>query len=278
MILPFMKLEGLGNCYVFVEARKVKKISLRQLARAISNVSSGIGSDGVISVDSMNEPHSIRFFNKDGSEAESCGNGMRQAALYIRKKAKANRKRFILQTVAGNIQAEIINLKGNSAKVRTGLGSPDFSSTFMKTKSKNALAFDIKIPVAKHRQMAVDCVSLGNPHAIIWVNNFDFDWEYLGQKLSNHPRFKKGANVHFCRIVTKKRFQMRIYERGSGITMACGSGAAACLAAGVMKHQLDKNATALMPGGNLTLTYDLSGNFIYQEGPVSIICSGEYNF
>ncbi len=276
MKLPFIKLEGLGNCYIFAEAQKVSKINHRKLAIAISRISTGIGADGLIIVDTRKEPHRMTIFNRDGSEAELCGNGLRQAALFIRKCNKSNKKKFILKTITGKFQAEIKSIKGNKANVRTSLGSPDFSAEAIGLKASKGLAFDIDLVIGKRKKYPADCVSFGNPHAVIWVNNFDFDWETTGASLSKHPMFSDGTNVHFCRVVNSRRFQMMIYERGSGVTMACGSGAAACFAAGVMKSKLGRNVVAEMPGGNLKLTWDMSESLIYQEGPVSIVCVGEY--
>jgi diaminopimelate epimerase len=118
---------------------------------------------------------------------------------------------------------------------------------------------------------------MGNPHAVIWVDNFDFDWIKAASNISGSRLFSNGANVHFCKKVNSRRFQMKIYERGSGVTRACGSGAAACLASGVMRNLINKKAIADMPGGKLGLVWDMDSNAISQEGPVSIICSGEFN-
>ena len=276
MKLPFVKLEGLGNCYIFVEAQKLKNVSLPKLARAVSNVSTGIGSDGLIAVNTSREPHYMRIFNKDGSEAEMCGNGVRQAALFVRKMTKTSKKHLRIATCAGEYAAEIKTIKDNKAIIKTSMGTPDFSAKASGVKIADKLAFDVKFPVDDIMIFMADCVNMGNPHAVIWVNNFDFDWETAGMKLSSHRMFADGANIHFCRIVNSRRFEMKIYERGSGVTMACGSGAASCFAAGVIKSRLAKSATAEMPGGKLKLSWDISENTIYQEGPVSIVCRGEY--
>jgi len=122
----------------------------------------------------------------------------------------------------------------------------------------------------------MDCVSIGNPHAVVFITSYDFDWSRLGREISEHRMFSGGVNVNFVNIVNSKRFQVKTYERGSGITAACGSGAAACLAVGVMRNILQKNAVAVAPGGNLSLSWDMSANIISQLGPASIICHGEY--
>jgi diaminopimelate epimerase len=269
-------MEGLGNCYVFTEALKVKNINLPRLAISISDITRGIGADGLIVIDTAKEPYSMRIFNSDGSEAELCGNGLRQAALFLKRIKYSNRKKFIIKTVAGEYWTEILSTKDNWASVKSTLGSPDFRSQSVGLKKKVDIALDINLFRAQNRVFKADCICLGNPHAVIWVDDFDFDWPKIGHAVSRHSMFRKGINVHFCRIINRRRFQMKIYERGSGATQACGSGAGACLTDGVMRNLLSKNAIAEMPGGNLKLNWNIDINTIIQEGPVSIICSGEY--
>ncbi len=276
MKLPFTKLEGLGNCYIFVEARRISKINLKKLARAISDYTTGIGSDGLIIVDTKKEPHLMRIYNRDGSEAEMCGNGLRQAALFIRRNSKSYKKRFDIVNMAGEFKTEMIVVDRQKAVIKTSMGAPDFSTDSVGLKTNQKLGFGVKLKLNSKRNFIADCVSMGNPHAVIWVNSYDFDWETAGAELSKHQKFSDGTNVHFCRIINSKRFQMKIYERGSGVTKACGSGAAAAFAAAVMKSELGKNAVAEMPGGNLKLTWDMSEGQIFQEGPVSIVGTGEY--
>jgi diaminopimelate epimerase len=275
MKLPFVKLEGLGNCYIFVEARNVRKFALPRLARRISHVATGIGSDGLIVVDTAKEPFAMRIFNKDGSEAELCGNGLRQAALYIKRLKRMRAKKMKLQTVAGEFPAEIISSQDNKAIIKTALAKPAFDAKAVGLKKQNNLTFDISVKTSVG-QFKVDGVRVGNPHAVVWVNNYDFDWPTAGQEISTSSLFPKGINVHFCRVANSRKFQMKIYERGSGVTEACGSGAAACLAAGVMRSYLYKRAKAEMPGGILKLHWEFKDGLISQEGPASEVCGGEY--
>jgi len=277
MNLPFIKMEGLGNCYIFADARNVKKNSLPRLAISLSNIATGIGADGLIVLDTDREPFAMRIFNRDGSEAELCGNGLRQAALFLRQVKYGKRKTFVIMTAAGDYWTEIMSVKGNKAIVKAALGSPDFKARSVGLKNNTEVAFNIRLLRAQKRLFTADCVRLGNPHAVIWVRDFDFDWRTIGQTVSRHSMFKGGINVHFCKVINSRRFQMKIYERGSGETRACGSGAGACLAAGVMRNYLAKNAVAEMPGGRLGLNWDIDTNTIVQQGPVSVICSGDYH-
>jgi len=276
MTLPYVKMQGLGNSYIFIEALRVKKYSLRKLAIVVSDVNEGIGADGMIVVDTSKEPFAMRIFNRDGSEAEMCGNGLRQAALFLKKSRFPKRKKFIVSTKAGDFTTRVVSSQGNMAKVETSLGSPVFSAEEIGLKGKADLAFDVPLFEYGDRKITMDCVSIGNPHAVVFITSYDFDWSRLGREISEHRMFSGGVNVNFVNIVNSKRFQVKTYERGSGITAACGSGAAACLAVGVMRNILQKNAVAVAPGGNLSLSWDMSANIISQLGPASIICHGEY--
>lgn len=276
MKLPFIKLEGLGNNYVFVEAHKIRKYSFRKLAVSISDINNGVGADGLIVIDTNKEPFPMRIFNRDGSEAEMCGNGLRQAALFLKRIKFPARKKFAISTLAGDFYTAIMSSNKEHAIVNTSLGAPDFTAEKIGLKNKKDLAFDLPLFKHKGEHIKVNCVSIGNPHAVVIVDSYDFNWPQIGQQISENKLFPNGINVHFVKIINSRRFQMRIFERGSGITSACGSGAAACLAVGVMRNQLQNKAIAEMPGGNLKLSWDISTNTISQVGPAAIICRGEF--
>ena len=273
--LPFVKMEGLGNCYVFVEAIRLKNVNPSRLAARISDAHIGIGADGLIAIDSRKPPFRLRIFNSDGSEAEMCGNGLRQAALYLKLLKQSDQSRFEISMRSGVFAAEIISRKGNTAQVKTILGRPDFSRSGVGLKTSRGLGFGQKFKYGKHIYDA-DCVSIGNPHAVVLVKNFDLEWPAIGESLSRHRMFSNGINVHFVKIENRRRFAMRTVERGSGVTQACGSGAGASLTVGIMRGLLDKSAVAVMPGGNLKLAWDFSSGLITQLGPSRMVCRGEY--
>jgi len=249
----------------------------RKLAVAVSHPATGIGGDGLILIDTRNRRITMRIFNRDGSEAELCGNGLRQAAWYLNKYKFRSRKKFTVITLAGEFEIEVISGHGHSARVRTTLGTPDFSPEAVGVEREERLAFGIELQTIADKPMIADCVSLGNPHAVINVDDFEFDWQRAGEIISTNSIFDAGINVHFIKIVNRARFVMKTFERGSGATLACGSGAAACLAIGVMKNLLNKKATAAMPGGELQLEWDIDSNVITQLGPTSIVCRGDFN-
>jgi len=277
MTLPFIKLQGLGNCYIFVEASTVRKYPLPILARKISDPATGVGSDGLIVIDPLREPFPMRIYNRDGTEAEMCGNGLRQAAVYLHTARFPRRKRFQIAPPAGAMNTRIISGSNGAYRVKADLGSPTFDAADMGIKNRTGLAFDVPAYRTGNNWVKADCVSMGNPHAVVMVDNYDFDWLDMARNIGTNKIFIKGTNVHFVQIYNSKRFAMRTYERGSGPTAACGSGAAACLAVGVMRGLLGREAVAEMPGGRLHVSWNMSSNVISQVGPAAIICFGVYH-
>ncbi len=271
--LPFAKLEGLGNCYLFIERAQLAGLKPARLAQRFSDTATGVGSDGLIVIDPRTEPVVLRIFNSDGSEAEMCGNGIRQAALYLHIFTRPRKKHYLIAPPAGVFKAAILKSDRHSAVVETELGKPEFSCKSVGLPGGEKVAFSIPLKANGRRFMA-DCVSFGNPHVVVFVKDFDFDWITAGRHLSDNHRFRHGANVHFVRIVNRSLFHMRIYERGSGPTMACGSGAAACLAVGAMRNYLAQKATAVMPGGKLNLKWNFKSGQVIQVGPANMICIG----
>lgn len=272
--LPFVKMEGLGNSYIFVQAARLPNSDLSKTARQISDQANGIGADGMIVLDVRKSPYPMRIFNRDGSEAQMCGNGIRQAAFYLKKYCFKNQNKFSIATGAGIFPVEVLSTKNNRSQVRALLGAPNFTRQAIGLPGVRKLAFGIKLKYGA-KEFIADCVSVGNPHAVITVNNFDFPWPEIGESFSANGMFKEGINVHFMRVDKQSQYSMRIFERGAGTTLACGSGAAACLAIGVMRGLLKTRATAVMPGGKLQLHWDFDSGRIIQTGPANIICEGE---
>lgn len=197
--LPFVKMEGLGNSYIFVQAARLRNFNLSDIARQISDQSTGIGADGIIVLDVRKSPYRMRIFNRDGSEAQMCGNGIRQAAFFLKKYHFKNQSKFDITTEAGIFPAEVISSKNIQSTVRASIGAPNFTRAAIGLPGVRKLAFGIKLKV-DHREITADCVSVGNPHAVIKVNNFDFPWAEIGEAIGNHKMFKEGINVHFLKI------------------------------------------------------------------------------
>jgi diaminopimelate epimerase len=272
--IPFIKIEGLGNDYIYIDAPRRGKISYPKLARAMSDRHHGVGGDGIIVMRQTGDKSAgMEIYNSDGSQAEFCGNGLRGTALYLKTFYKALGKHFTIATHWNIYQIEL--LSANPARVMAEMGSASFEPEEIGFRGKNCLAVPIKI--GRETYIAY-CAALGNPHAVIFVDNFDFDWKTVGAAIEKNRLFKNNINVMFTKIDSQTKITVVPWERGSGATQACGSGAAA---ATVVSNLLEYTKGAIrceMPGGTLITKWNIEENKVYQEGPTRIAFSGIYIF
>lgn len=274
MEIPFIKIEGLGNDYIYIDAPRRGKISYPNLARAMSNRHHGVGGDGIIVMRQTGDKSAgMEIYNSDGSQAEFCGNGLRGTALYLKTFYKTPGKHFTIATHWNIYQIEL--LSANPARVMAEMGSPSFEPEEIGFLGKNCMGVPIKIG---RETYTAYCAALGNPHAVIFVDDFDFDWKSAGAAIENNRLFKNNINVMFTKIESRTKITVFPWERGSGATQACGSGAAA---ATVVSNLLEYTKGAVrceMPGGILITKWNIEENKVYQEGPTRIAFSGIYNF
>jgi diaminopimelate epimerase len=277
--ISFIKIEGLGNDYIYVDGRAFSRFKGNRaaLVRAISDRRKGVGSDGVIIIE-RNGANSARMivYNSDGSEARFCGNGLRGVALYLRSVHGSRSRNFSISTRWNNYYLEVVEAQTGSAIVRASLGSPSFDcrEIGIRGDTKNCLGIEVEL---NGIDRIIYCVAMPNPHAVTFINNFDFDWRNDGATLENSPLFRVGVNVMFTKVVTSKKIEVRPWERGSGATAACGSGAAAATVISSLLGYVKGDVTAIMPGGSLNTRWDIEDNQVYQEGPTRIAFSGIYN-
>ncbi len=276
MDIPFIKIEGLGNDYIFVDDSvfRGRKMRFPSLARAISHRRFGVGSDGLIIVKKIDSKSaSMTIYNSDGSQAEFCGNGLRGTALYIKSVYKAKGNEFSVSTKWREYRTNIVKTYGNSAMIRASLGAPSFDSKDVGFNGPNCLGVEVT-PAGIPRQLY--CVAMPNPHAVIFVDDFDFSWQNEGMILEKSKLFKNGINVMFARVDSPKRISLMPWERGSGPTMACGSGAAGATVISNLLEMTKGPVTVQMPGGTLLTRWDIAENQVYQAGPARIAFSGTY--
>jgi diaminopimelate epimerase len=274
--IPFIKIEGLGNDYIFVDDSvfRGRKMRFPGLARAISHRRFGVGSDGLIIVKKLDSKSaSMTIYNSDGSQAEFCGNGLRGTSLYIKSVYKTRGNEFSVFTRWREYRTNIVKNYGGSAMIRASLGAPSFEPKAVGFNGSNCLGVKVT-PARTPRQLY--CVAMPNPHAVIFVEDFDFNWQNEGMILEKSPLFKNGVNVMFARIDSPKRISLMPWERGSGPTMACGSGAAAVTVVSNLLEMTKGPITVQMPGGTLLTRWDIAENQIYQAGPARIAFSGIY--
>jgi diaminopimelate epimerase len=290
--IKFTKMHGIGNDYVFVDCFHEKVANPAKVARQVSDRHFGVGSDGLILIcPSKKADAKMRIFNADGSEAEMCGNGVRCVAkfVYEHKLAKpgapivmANRSRYPaslkIETGAGVLTLGLA-IKGKSVQnicvnVCVNMGEPKFRPQDIPAKFPGQRVIERPLDVLKQR-LPVTCVSMGNPHAVFFCDEVaGIELERLGPAVENHPLFPKRTNVHFVEIQTKSRFKMRTWERGSGITLACGTGACACAVACAITGRCERAATAQLPGGELQLNWSTHDNCVYMTGAATTAFDG----
>ena len=278
MEIPFIKIENAGNDYIYVRESSISRLKSGPgaLARRISDRNKGVGSDGLIVVDILDVGSaSIRVFNRDGSEAKLCGNGLRGTVLFLRKTQKSRGRHFKIFTRWGEYDLDLI--KSGKDHIETGLhlGQPSFASDDIGYAGEEKNCMGISYSKGDTNR-TLYCVAMPNPHAVILVDNFDFDWQKEGMEIEKSSIFKDGINVMFARVDSRKKITVCPWERGSGVTLACGSGAAAVTVVSGMLGYTDKKIVVAMPGGSLKTSWDMGENEIYQSGPSRIACTGFY--
>lgn len=277
MDIPFIKIDNAGNDYTYVRRESVSrlKMSLNAFARRISHRNKGVGSDGLIVVDIIDSGSAgIGIFNSDGSVAKLCCNGLRGTVLFIRKTLKKNRRRYKISTKWGEYDLELLKAGSDSAQTGLLMEGPSFEAGDIGYRGNARHCMGIRLRVGR-KSRTLYCVAMPNPHAVIFVDNFDYNWQKEGMEIEKSLDFKGGINVMFAQVESKKKIAVMPWERGSGATRSCGSGAAAVTVVSRMLGLSDKNIVVAMPGGNLRTRWNI-GEKIYQSGPSRIAFAGFY--
>jgi len=276
MIIPFTKMEGAGNDYVYVNAFKVELPTekLPEIAQFVSDRHFGIGSDGLILICPSDDADAkMRMFNMDGSESEMCGNGIRCVAKYVHDHKIVNGLSTSIETLAGIKYIDMfIGEDRKVNKARVDMGAPKFESGDFPYTWKDNSGYILEANGQKYKAY---CVSMGNPHAIIFVDDVDnFDVDGVGKVLESHPIFPNRSNIEFVEVVSEDLVKMRVYERGSAETLACGTGACAtavvCITLGLTNERTDIK----LLGGTLTIEYSKDSN-VFMTGPCREVFNGE---
>ena len=256
--MEFKKMHGLGNCFVVTDAVRAPlpfEHELPAIARRVCDRNTGIGADGLIVVRRADGADlRMSIFNEDGSEAEMCGNGVRCVARYAIDEGLTARSELRIDTRAGIIRTRLVG----DDRVEVDMGAPRLSPS---------------VAVAGR---SFSIVSMGNPHAIAFVDDLAFDWRAEGAKVERAPSFPQRTNVEFVRILGRRGAEVKVWERGCGETLACGTGACAVAVAGVVEGVLDRApVTIRLPGGPLDIHWTEAGN-VLMTGPAVTICRGVY--
>ncbi len=288
--MKFTKMHGLGNDYIYVNCFEETIENPVQLAQIISDRHRGIGADGLILIcPSTTADVRMRMFNADGSEAEMCGNGIRCAAKYAyeRKLASAGGA-FSLPGQASGCSASLnietgngiltiglaVDDRDNVQKACVNMGQPILAPKDIPVNLSGEKVVEQAIEILR-QELLMTCVSMGNPHAVFFCDDINLiELEKLGPIIENHTLFPNRINVHFVQIDTATEFTMRTWERGSGITMACGTGACAACVASVLTGRTERICTGHLPGGDLNLNWCQEDNCVYMTGPAVEVFEG----
>jgi diaminopimelate epimerase len=279
MQIKFTKMQALGNDYIYTDCfrQDLTKVNLPDLSRQICDRHFGVGSDGLILV-APGKTHKFRmiFYNPDGSEAEMCGNGIRCFARFLYDQGLSKSRIQDIETKAGIIHTEILQT-GNTFLICTDIGKPILERKKIPMKGKGESCVNESLNL-DGRKVAITSLSLGNPHTLIFVKEFEPDWREIGRKVENHPMFPRRTNVEFVKVLNKRRIQLKIWERGVGETLASGTGASAAVVAGILNHQLDRKVTAIFDKGELAIEWKKENDHLYITGPAISVFSGLYSF
>lgn len=275
-MIKFTKMHGLGNDYVYIDAINQKIENESSLAKFVSNRHFGIGSDGLILIcKSEVADFKMRMFNSDGSEAEMCGNGIRCVGKFVYDKGLTNKTTVKIETLAG-IKTLILNTKdGKVETARVDMGEPILEAEKIPVISTEEPVKNLELE-AKNKKFKFTCVSMGNPHAITIVENTkEFDVEKYGKVLEVDKAFPKKANIEFAQIIDRQNINMRVWERGAGETLACGTGACATAVACNLNGLTDRKVNIELLGGTLNIEWNETDNHVYMTGPAVTVFDGE---
>ena len=283
-VMRFTKMQGLGNDYVYVDGFSEKVADPAAVAQKISDRHFGVGADGLILIlPSKTADVRMRMFNADGSEAEMCGNGVRCVAKYAFDHQLTKRNPMRVETGRGVLTLALDIVRGKTEQVTVNMGEPTLDLPGIPVNPAKVSSGDRE---HEHRvglvqgNDAVEAVfvSMGNPHAVIFVDDVEaVELERVGPLLENHPAFPRRMNVHFVQVSGRDEVIVRTWERGSGVTLACGTGACAVAVAGVLTDRTDRRVLAHLSGGDLVLEWQADDNHVYMTGPAAEVFTGEWN-
>jgi diaminopimelate epimerase len=273
MEIPFTKYHALGNDFLVIQLPKNPGRKHWKTARLMCDRHTGVGADGIVCLSPSKESdHRIDIYNADGGWAEQSGNGLRIAGVW----ASWNDKRqssLKFQTPAGVAQVQLHTPPGDETLVSAVIGEPDFRVASLPMKYSRNRCINGKVRIG-NQSVTMICLAVGNPHAVVPVDQFDFDWKTLGSAIERSPIFPRGTNVEFVRVQSRKRIEVTEWERGVGPTGSSGTGAAAVVAAMVVTGRTGRICTVQFPAGSLEVEWQELSNCIRLTGPVTYVMRG----
>lgn len=277
--MRFTKMHGLGNDYIVIDdrARKIPERRLSRLAREMSDRHFGIGSDGIILIlPSKTADFRMRMFNSDGSEAEMCGNGIRIFARYLYDHRLTRKTELAIETLAGIIRPKLQVRSGKVRSVTVDMGPPRLERSEIPMKGRPGRVINEPLEVLGER-LLVTSVSMGNPHCVTFVDNAErFPVDRFGPVIEHHELFPRRTNVEFVQVVSPTELRMRVWERGAGETLACGTGASASAVAAHLTGRAGRKVVLHLRGGDLKVSWDEKTDHVFITGPAEEVFTGDW--
>ena len=276
--MKFTKMQGIGNDYVYVNCLQETIENPSELAKKISDRHYGVGSDGLIMIyPSDKADFEMEMYNADGSRGEMCGNGIRCVAKYVYDYGLTDKTSISVETLAGIKYLDLTVEDGKVVLVKVDMGKPMLRPEEVPVVSEKEEVIDEPITV-DGQEYRMTCVSMGNPHAVVFIDQDvkEFPLETVGVKFENHERFPKRVNTEFVNVLDRHTAQMRVWERGSGETLACGTGACAVAVACALNGLTEDEVTVKLLGGDLQIKWDREKNTVYMTGPAEVVFDGEW--
>lgn len=275
--MKFTKMHGIGNDYIYVNCLEETVPNPSELAVKLSDRHFGVGGDGLILIKpSQKADFEMDMYNADGSRGMMCGNGIRCVAKYVYDKGLTDKTTISIDTQVGVKYLDLTVENGKAVLIKVNMGSPSFLAEQIPVTAdtKEVVAAPLTV---EDRDYQITCVSMGNPHCVTFLKEDvrDLDLEKIGPFFENHKRFPDRINTEFVNVIDRKTLRMRVWERGSGETLACGTGACAVAAAAVRNGLADEEVTVHLLGGDLQICWDKEADLIYMTGPAEIVFDGE---
>ena len=274
--MKFTKMQGLGNDYVYVNCMEQMVEDAAETARRVSDRHFGIGSDGLILIcPSDKADFEMRMYNADGSRGEMCGNGIRCVGKYVYDYGLTDKTSLSVETLGGIKHLFLEVEDGKVSLVKVDMGPAILEPEKIPVTAEGSRVVDEPLQV-DGKTFRMTCVSMGNPHAVIYVDDVQgMDLEKTGPSLENHERFPNRINTEFAHVLDRNTVEMRVWERGSGETLACGTGACAVAVASILNGYTEDQVTVRLLGGDLKIEWDREANKVYMTGPAEVVFDGE---
>lgn len=274
--MKFTKMEGLGNDYVYVNCFEETVEDPKSVAIKVSDRHFGIGSDGLILIKpSKVADFCMDMYNADGSQSEMCGNGIRCVAKYVYDYGLTDKTSISVETLAGIKYLDLKIEDGKAVMITVNMGTPELIADKVPVKSDKEKVIDEPIMVAG-KEYRMTCISMGNPHCIVFVDDTkNFPLEEVGPLFESHEVFPNRVNAEFVQILDRQTANMRVWERGSGETLACGTGTCATVVASCLNGHTEDEVTVHLLGGDLHIKWDRETNLVYMTGPAKVVFDGE---